>query len=137
MLDLIGELNWLAVLVATLAWYVFSGIYYSGPVLGNTWQKANNLQLPEGYRPPPSIFVITFVGYFVTATAIALLVKGLGITTAGDAIELGLVISIGIAVMGLVIDSTYAQKGWSLVWINGLNVIIAWCGMAVLFALWD
>ena len=137
MLDLLGELNWLAVLVATVAWYLFSAIYYAGPVLGKTWQSANNLTLPEGYRPPPSIFIITFVAYLGAAIAIALLVKGLGITQVGDAIELGLVLSIGLAVMGLVIDSTYAQKSWSLVWINGLNVVIAWSGMAVILALWD
>jgi hypothetical protein len=137
MIDLLGDLNWLAVLVATLAWYIFSAIYYAGPVLGKTWQAANNLTLPEGYRPPPRIFIITFVAYFAAAITIGLLVLALGISTVGDAIELGLVLSIGLAVMGLVIDSTYAQKSWSLVWINGLNVIIAWSGMAVILALWD
>ena len=137
MIDLLGDLNWLAVLVATLAWYLLSALYYAGPVLGKTWQSANNLTLPEGYRPPPSTFVITFVAYFVVAIAIGLLVLALQITTVGDAIELGLVLSVGLAVTGLMIDSTYAQRSWSLVWINGLNVIIAWSGMAVILALWD
>ena len=137
MLELLGDLNWLAVLVATLAWYVFSAIYYASPVLGKTWQAAANLTLPEGYRPPPSTFIVTFVAYLVAAIVIGLLVKALGITTVGDAIELGAILAFGLAVMGLVIDSTYAQRSWSLVWINGLNVIIAWSGMAVILALWD
>ena len=137
MLDLLGDLNWLAVLVATVAWYLLSAIYYAGPVLGKTWQRANNITLPEGYRPPPSTFVVTFVAYFVAAIAIGLLVLALQITEVGDAIELGLVLSIGLAVTGLVIESTYAQRSWSLVWINGLNVVIAWPGMAVILALWD
>lgn len=137
MLELLGDLNWLAVLVATLAWYLFSAVYYAGGVMGKTWQQANNLTMPEGYRPPPSTFVVTFVAYLAVAIVIGLLVKALGITTVGDAIELGAILAVGLAISGLVIDSTYAQKSWSLVWINGLNVLIAWSGMAVILALWD
>lgn len=137
MLDLLGELNWLAVLVAAVAWYLYSAVYYAAPVMGKTWQRASNLTLPEGYRPPPSTFVVTFVAYFVVAITLGLLVAALQITEVGDAIELGAILAIGLAVMGLVIDSTYAQRSWSLVWINGINVLVAWCGMAVILALWD
>jgi len=32
-LDFFGELNWLAVVVATIAWFAFSAIWYSIPPL--------------------------------------------------------------------------------------------------------
>ncbi len=137
MIDLLGDLNWLAVLVAALAWYVFSATYYARPLLGATWQKATGISVPEGFRPPPSTFILTFVSYFVTAIAIGLLVLALGITEVGDAIELGVIISVGLTVMRLVDDSLYARRSWNLVWINGLNHLIAFSGMAVILALWD
>ena len=39
-LDYFGDLNWLAILVATIAWFVFSAIWYSVPPLSSAWQRA-------------------------------------------------------------------------------------------------
>lgn len=137
LIDLFDDLNWIAVIVAAVAWFAFAAIWYAQPVLGKTWQRAANVSLPEGYRPPPSIFVITLVAYFVTAIVIGLLVAALGITQVGDAIELGVILAVGTIVVHLVVDSAFAQRSWSLVWINGLNAVIAFSGMAVILALWD
>lgn len=137
LIDLFDALNWLAVIVAAVAWFAFAAIWYAQPLLGKTWQRAANVSLPEGYRPPPSIFAITLVAYFVTAITIGLLVAALGITQVGDAIELGVILAIGSIVVHLVVDSAFAQRSWSLVWINGLNAVIAFAGMAVILALWE
>jgi hypothetical protein len=137
MFDLLSELNWLAVIVAAVAWFVFSGIWYAQAVLGRSWQQAVNVTLPEGYRPPPSTFVITLFAYLLTAIAIGLLVAALGITQVGDAIELGVVLGIGFTVAELLLRVTYERRSWSLVWITGLNALIAFSGMAIILAVWE
>jgi ABC-type uncharacterized transport system permease subunit len=39
-LDLFGELNWVAVIVASIAWFAFSAVWYSVPPLSKAWANA-------------------------------------------------------------------------------------------------
>ena len=138
MIDLLGDLNWLAVVVATLAYAVFNEIYYSPPVLGRAWRAAIETR-PEGYRGQPALYIMSPLSYLLTAVVTALLVAALGITEVGDAIELGILLAIGYVIAGLIADanSWVLQRSWRLVWINGLNALISLSGMAVILALWD
>ncbi len=50
-LDVLGDLNWLAVIVAAIAYFVLGAIWYAPPVLGNAWMRAGGVEMPEGERP--------------------------------------------------------------------------------------
>ena len=76
-LDHLGDLNWLAIVVATIAWFAFSAIWYSVPPLSNAWQKAAKVSGLEG-PPLVTLLVPTFIGYFVTTIVIALIARGRG-----------------------------------------------------------
>jgi hypothetical protein len=137
MLELFSELNWLAVLVAALAWYVLAAIYFARPLLGRAWERAAGVSLPADYRPPPATFVITFVAYFVAAIAIGLLVYALNITQVGDAIELGAILAVGIIGVHAITSAMYEQRSKNLLWLYGGNALIGFSTMAVILALWD
>jgi hypothetical protein len=134
--DFFSELNWLAVVVATVAWFAFSAIWYSVPPLSNAWQRAAKVTPDEG--PPLAMILIpTFIGYFVTTVVIALLARAIGATDYVDGIALGVALGVGFGVIGAFISQIYEQKGGSYWLINGVNAIIAYSIVAVIVTIWD
>lgn len=139
LIDRLGDLNWLAVAVATVAWYAFSAIWYSVPPISKAWQRAAKVTPPQGggNMPPPATLIGTLVAYFVTTIVIALLVAALGVTEVGDAIELGVILGVGFWTVGPFITQLYEQKGSTYWLINGVAAIISFSIASVILALWD
>lgn len=135
-LDFFGDLNWLAILVASIAWFAFSAIWYSVPPLSNAWQRAAKVTATEG-PPLVSLLVPTFVGYFVTTIVIALLARAIGAADFMDGIALGVVLGVGFGVVGALVTQLYEQKSRSYWLINGINSVIAYSIVAVIVTLWD
>lgn len=139
LIDLLGDLNWLAVAVATLAWFVFAAVWYSVPPISAAWIKATKVQPmgSGGSMPPPSTMIATLVAYFVTTIVIALLVAALAITEVDNAIELGVLLGVGFGLVLAFITQIYEQKGSSYWLINGVAAIIAFSIVSVILALWN
>ena len=134
--DYFGDLNWLAVLVAALAWFAFSAIWYSIPPLSNAWQRAAKVTPGDG--PPLAMVLIpTFIGYFVTSIVIALVAASLDGAEFLDGLALGVAFGIGFGVVGAVVSQMYEQKGASYWLINGLNAVIAYSIVAVIVTVWE
>jgi hypothetical protein len=135
-LEFLEGLNWLAVLVATLAWFVFSAVWYSVPPLSGAWQRASKITVGEG-PPLPAILVSTFILYFLTTVVIALLVAATGADDVTDGIALGASLGVGFGLATALIGQLYEQKGKAYWLINGFNALISWSIVAVILALWD
>ena len=136
-LDFFGDLNWLAIVVATVAWFVFSAIWYSIPPLSNAWQRAAGVDASEEGPPLTLLFIPTFIGYFVTTIVIALLVRAIGATEVADGITLGIVLGVGFGAVGALVNQIYERKGGTYWLINGVNAIIAYIIVAVILVVWD
>jgi len=135
-LDFFDDLNWLAVLVATAAWFAFSAVWYSAPPLSQAWQRATRVRMDEG-PPLAAVLVPTALGYLVTTIAIALLAKGIGATDFLDGLALGVVLGVAFGVVGSLITQLYEQKGGSYWLINGANAVIAFSIVSVIVSVWD
>jgi hypothetical protein len=135
-LDLFGELNWLAVVVATIAWFAFSAIWYSVPPLSKAWAKAAKVDTSGDGPPLAMLFIPTLIGYFVTTIVIGLLVAGLGADTLGDGIVLGAVLGIGFGMVGALVSQIYETKGSAYWLINGINSAIAYAIVGAILAVW-
>lgn len=64
------QVNWVAVLVATLGTMFVGGIWYSPPVMGKTWMKLigkKQNELPSSWTP----IVFGVIGGFVTSFVLA------------------------------------------------------------------
>lgn len=135
--DFFADLNWLAVLVATLAWFAFSAVWYSVPPLSKAWAQASGVD-PSGDGPPLALlFIPTLIGYFITTVVIALVAEGLGASSVGDGIALGVALGIGFGMVGALINQVYEGKGGLYFIINGLNAVIAYSIVAVIVTIWD
>lgn len=96
-LDTLGELNWLAVIVAAIAFFALGAVWYAPPVFGRAWQRAAGAELPEGTRPGIAYYVGPLATCFLSTVATAMLALATGTDTFGEAIVLGLVVGIGLA----------------------------------------
>jgi hypothetical protein len=134
-LDYFGDLNWLAIVVAAVAWFAFSAIWYSVPPLSSAWQKAAKVDATGG----PSLVMLlipTFVGYLVTTVVIALIARAIGATEVVDGITLGIVLGVGFGVVGALVNQLYERKGATYWLINGVNAVIAYMIVAVIVTVW-
>jgi hypothetical protein len=135
--DSFADVNWLAILVATVAWFAFSAIWYSIPPLSQAWQRASRVDMNTEGPSLAMLFIPTFIGYFVTTVVIALLVSATGTTGLGDGIALGVTIGVGFGAVGALVNQLYEQKGANYWLINGLNAIVAYSIVAAILAVWD
>ena len=135
-LDHLGDLNWLAIVVATVAWFAFSAVWYSVPPLSNAWQKAAKVSGMEG-PPLVTLLVPTFIGYFVTTIVIALTARAVGATDLVDGLVLGIVLGVGFGVISALVVQIYERKGESYTLINGVNAIIAYAIVGMIVSVWD
>lgn len=136
-LDLFSELNWLAIVVATIAWFAFSAIWYSVPPLSRAWAGAAKVDTSGDGPPLALLFIPTLIGYFVTTVVIGLLVAGLGVDTLADGIILGAVLGVGFGMVGALISQVYETKGNSYFLINGINAVIAYAIVGAILAVWN
>lgn len=136
-LDFFGELNWLAVVVATLAWFAFSAIWYSVPPLSKAWATAAKVDTTGDGPPLALLFIPTLIGYFVTTVVIGLLVAGVGADGIGEGVALGVVLGVGFGMVGALVNQVYEGKGSSYFLINGVNAVIAYGIVGAILAVWD
>lgn len=136
-LDWFGDLNWLAIVVATIAWFAFSALWYSTPPLSKAWAGAAKVDMSGDGPPLALLFIPTLIGYFVTTIVIGLLVAGLGAESVGEGIALGIVLGIGFGMVGALVDQVYEGKGSAYFLINGLNAVIAYGIVGAILAVWS
>ncbi len=135
--DFFSDLNWLAIVVATLAWFAFSAVWYSAPPLSKAWAKEAKVDVTGDGPPLALLFIPTLIGYFVTTVVIALLAKGIGAADVMDGIWLGVALGVGFGAVGALVNQVYEQKGANYWLINGINAVIAYVIVAVIVTVWD
>lgn len=135
--DFFADLNWGAVVVAALAWFGFSSIWYSVPPLSGAWQRAARVEIDESNAPSlVSLLIPTVVGYLLTTIVIALLVEAIGADTIEEGLALGVVLGAGFGIIGAAINQMYERKGRFYWLINGANAVIAYTIVAIILAVW-
>jgi hypothetical protein len=125
-LDVIGDVNWLAILVAAVVWFVLGGLWYMTPVIARVWQRAGGIEVPEDAGPNPMVFVLTFLAYLVAATVTAMLAVATGTDTVGEGVALGAVVGVGYALTAAAVNAIYDQKPEPVTWfwVNGVFNLI-------------
>src|SRR3989337_2905112 len=114
--DVLGDLNWLAVIVATLAYFALGAIWYAPPVFGNLWMRAGGIQVPE--QPQASFYVFPFLTCLLATIAVGMLAAATASDTVGEGIVLGLVTGVGIALTSLFATGVFdPQKPQPMVWV--------------------
>ncbi|MES2986553.1 MAG: DUF1761 domain-containing protein [Pseudomonadota bacterium] len=111
------DVNWFAVLAATMAAFVLGGLWYSPVLFGKKWQAAAGLSdetLKAGN--PAIIFGGAFVLAFIASATFAFFI---GPMTTGPAAAAGLCAGLSWVGTSFGINGLFERKPLSLVLING------------------
>jgi hypothetical protein len=137
--DAFSDVNYLAVAVAAIAYFVLGAIWYVPPVMGRTWQKAGGIEMPEdGGGPNPVLFVGTYIAYAAAGLATALLAVATQTDSAAEGVVLGLVVGVGYAFTAAAVTALYDRKPQPMAWwlINGIFNVIGLVAVGVIIGAW-
>jgi Protein of unknown function (DUF1761) len=139
--DVLSDLNWLAVLVAALAYFAIGALWYAPPVFGKMWMAAGGMAMPEaGTRPSPAIYLTPLVGSVLSAIALGMLAAATDTETLQQGIALGLVVAIGFAVSITFVTAQFeSEKPKPMVWgaVNAGYHVVGNLVAAIIIASWQ
>jgi hypothetical protein len=78
--DLFIALNWWAVIVAAVVYFLLGAVWYS-VLFANKWMELRELKEEDISGPNPIIFVWTFILQFVATLSLALFILAMGVYT--------------------------------------------------------
>ncbi len=94
MLYTLGEISWLGVAVATVASFVFGGLWFTA-IFGRAYSAALGREHDPSAKPGLIFILGPLIWSFVTALTTAMLMKALAIETFGAALGFGSFIGVG------------------------------------------
>lgn len=124
--DYLADIDWLAVLVAAIAYFIIGSIWYSNALVGRQYREAIGA---EDGPPDVSAMVINFVGWFVTAAALAWFFAAIGVDDVVDGMLWGLVAAIGFIGTSRWVGQAYGADNPKLMAINGPYYLVGFAAM--------
>lgn len=134
--DALGELNWLAVVVAGLAYFVIGAIWYSNALMGRQYRSALGIDPDAPGQPEPVQLFVNLVGWIVAAAAMGLVSYSIGADSFGDGLALGFVVWLGFIATNRVVAAMYEGPNRALMMVNGPYNLIGYLVMGVILAVW-
>jgi len=137
-LSTLGNLNWLAVVVAAIAWFILGAIWYAPPVMGKIWMAAAGLAVPDGQKPSPIILAVTLVAYLIAAAVTGALAAATGTDTLGEGVVLGVMLGVGYALTAALVAAVYEKKPEPAAYIlvNGIYNTLGLTIVGAIVAIW-
>lgn len=137
--DVLGDLNWLAVIVATGAYFALGGLWFSKVAFGSHWQQSLGWEPAEGESVGPEYYVGPSITCLVATVATAMLAEASGTDTFAEGLTLGLVLGVGVAGAVLFVTGYFdPKKPRPMTWVgitagyHLVGIVLA----AVIVALW-
>ncbi len=131
----LSDLNWLAILVAAVAFFAAGALWYQPKVMGARWMKATGVD-PSKASPNPGIFVGTLIAYFLMAMVLAMIARGIGGSSFGDGLVLGLVTGVVFVGAQAWVNVTFEGRSMDLVLVNGGIGVFGHVIMGVIVTVW-
>ncbi len=131
----ISHVNYLAVLVATLASFVLGGWWYSPSGFGRAWLAAIGKSMND-LGSPAVAMTLTVLTTFFTAIILGVLINALGDPTLYRGARLGLILGVGIVATSMFSDYLFSgnplelfliQAGYRVVLLTIMGgIIVVW-----------
>ena len=125
--EFLSHVNWLAVLVATVAYFVLGALWYSKALFGTKWAQLTKLDMsnPDLKKGMGGMMVSTFVLILIVCFGLeTLIVKFNFLQEISYGIKLGLLTGLAFATTAVSINYVYERKPSNLYLItNGYHVL--------------
>jgi hypothetical protein len=131
-----ADLNWLAVLVGAVAYWLVGALWYSPVLFGKRWQAITGITA-ENAGSPVATYLGSLVVMFLQVTALAFIAQAIGLTEIVDALELGVGIGVGFCALQLLLNQLYEKRSRELLAINAGYAVVGLTLASVIVTLWD
>ena len=132
------DLNFLAILVAALVFFVVGGVWYAA-VFGKAWQNALNLnpdETAQAQQDFPKALAVWFLSGLLVSFVVANLVRVLGVTTFGAGIMVGFWAWLGFALPLNLNSLAFEKRSLHVFLINAGFYWVAFALMGGILAVW-
>lgn len=130
-----SNINWLSVIVASLAAFAIGSVWYSPVMFSKTWQKESNLtDYDLKNASMPVIFGAAFVLMFISAVILDMFIGKDG--TAFSGLVAGLLVGIGWIATALGVNYLFGRKSITLFLIDAGYFVVFFAAMGVILGAW-
>lgn len=135
--EVLGKINYLAVLVCTAIAMIVGSLWYSPILFGNAWMKGVGLK-KEDIKKGDSTkgMILGLINSFIGAVVLASLIIMTNTTTFGMGMHIGGLVSIGIVATVLLTNYTFENRSKKVWVINSSYHIIYFLINGGILAIW-
>lgn len=132
----ISTLNWLAIILATLAFYATGAIWYSPILFGNIWMEEVSLTQDSLKKVNMvKIFTLTFILSFIMVLNLAFFLNSPDVDAKMGAIY-GFMTGFGWVTMAMILTGLYEQRSWRYMAIHSGYMIVGFTLAGVILGAW-
>lgn len=136
----LGQVDWIAVLVAAVVYFVIGAAWFAPATFGRRWMASIGW---DESRPRPEMSPVSYVGpalfYLVASIATAFLAAATDSDTLEEGIVLGLVVGLGYALVVTATDAVFdpnKPKPWTWFAISGAYHVVSLIIVGAIVAAW-
>jgi hypothetical protein len=135
---LFTDINWLAVLVAGVAYFGLGALWYSKALFGGLWIKAAGINMndPDIRKGVAQVMTSSFLLMLIASIGLAILITRIGATGWMTGLKVGLIAGICFSATAISISYLYEKKPSALHLINGLYNIAGSVIAGIIIAAW-
>lgn len=136
--DILSQLNWWAVLLATLSSFVVGFLWYDKKAFGRAWMKLTGLTDKEvnSSEGMTKTFTWTGIASFFSAAALGYLMIGLGVSGLLEGLIFGATIGAVFRLGAHIIHNGFSKKPGALTAIDGGHDIVALSIAGAILGIW-
>lgn len=136
--EVFHHINWLAVLIAGLAYFILGALWYT-VLFGKKWRAYNSATMnqPDAKKGSTGIMIISFILMLICALGLSLIVTRLHVSGWQVGLKLGILTGICFAGTAVHISYVYEKRPLGLHLINGLYNVFGNIIAAIIVACWQ
>jgi hypothetical protein len=116
------EINWLAVLSATIVGMVCAGLWYTKSLFGPTWRKLTGISETDSQKAGNTPMVIVLFANIITAFVLVVAINTSSLLYENSSIPFALLVGfllwLAFSATTLITHNAFEQKSPKLTWIN-------------------
>ena len=133
-----SDLNWLAVIVASVIGYALGAVWYMA--LAKPWMAGTGLTreiVASRKQATLRAYAISAIGAFIATLALAILVQLTGTTDAGGGLALGLLVGIGFIAVNHAVHDSFEFRPMKLYLINTGYPVLQLALAGLILGIWQ